>query len=183
METDATFQLITRRYHEVHGACLPRTFDSFISGARDSSATAALGYRSARHGRLYLERYLEVDVEVAVSSALGFEVAREDIVELGNLAAANGMAMVELWAQAANDLGSASQVAVATLTAPLRAMFTRIGLPLVELAPALPDAVEDAAEHWGTYYDSDPRVCVGLIAEGQQAIARYFAPRCARRAA
>jgi hypothetical protein len=183
MKCDAPLQLVARRYREVHGASLPPTFDKFMAGGTDQVSTAALGYRWASNGTLYLEAYLDDPVEVVASRALDRLVLREDIVELGNLAAANGMAMVQLWGRAANDLGSSSQIAVATLTASVRAMFARIRLPIVELACATPCAVGAEAGQWGSYYRNDPRVCAGIIAEGQEALSRYFARRAERRAA
>lgn len=171
--------LISRRYGEVHSACGPMSFDHFLTSSSASGSSAALGYRVAADEPLFLETYLGEPVEVAVSRALHQSVLRHEIVELGNLAAINGLAMVDLWARAANDLSAISRVAVATLTAPVRCMFARIGLPVVELAPARPAALGEAAQHWGSYYDKDPRVCVGLIADGQEALARHAARRTA----
>lgn len=179
MPDTAHLVLISRRYREVHGACSPRSFEHFLTGASDHGSTAALGYRVAGVEPLFLEIYLAEPVELAVSRALQRHVLRHEIVELGNLAAINGLAMIDLWGRAANDLSSVSRVAVATLTAPVRNMFARIGLQVIELAPARPAALGAAAEHWGRYFDMDPRVCVGLIADGQQALARHAARRAA----
>ena len=183
MQPNAPSDLIAKRYREVHGAVRPCIFDTFMTRTSDDGSTATLGYRWAGQGQLYVERYLDEVVEQAVSRALGYMVPRDQIVELGNLAAINGMAMVQLWGRAANDLASLSQVAVATLTAPVRAMFARIGLPMVELARARPETVDDAEARWGRYYELDPRVCAGVITHGQEALARHFARREARCAA
>ncbi|WP_240197828.1 thermostable hemolysin [Novosphingobium sp. P6W] len=42
-----------------------------------------------------------------------------------------------------------------------------------------PARAEQADEHaaWGRYYESDPQVCAGFIAQGQDAIARFLARR------
>ena len=103
--------------------------------------------------------------------------AHEQIVELGNLVACNPWAMVELWGSAANDLGGTSEIAVATLTARLRRMFERVGIRLVELAPARSEALGHESAAWGRYYDDDPRVCAGMIKQGQDAIARFLSSR------
>lgn len=183
MDYDLPDALIAKCYDRVHGTRIKRSFDHFLVGTSDHGLTAALGYRCAADGRLFLESYLDRAIEAEVSRAFGRQVLRADIVELGNFAATNGLAMIELWGRAANDLGSASLVAVATLTRPLRSMFARIGLPVTELTPARAEAVGDAACDWGNYYRQDPMVCAGLIAEGQQALARYFARRSASVAA
>lgn len=183
MTQNIPISLISRCYGKEFGARPSPTFDSFMVRTSRRGITAALGYRPASQGRLFLENYIDEPIEAAVSRAWGRQVVREHIVELGNFAASNAMAMIELWGTAANDLGSASQIAVATLTAPLRTMFARIGLPVVELASAHPDSIEDARARWGTYYDMDPCICAGNIMEGQQALARYLAQRGARTAA
>ncbi len=181
---DATaIALITARYHDVFGASLTPCFSSYLSADRPGSMGAALGYRRAGEQPLFLEAYLDRPVERLVSEALGRNVERNAIVEIGNFAAGNAMAMIELWGAAANDLGSASEVAVATLTAPLRRMFARIGIPLHVLAPASLARIGADTGVWGRYYDNDPQVCAGLIAQGQAAIARFLEPRQRKAAA
>lgn len=174
MLQELSINLVRARYHEVHGAQITPCFDNFLGKHTPRGAAAAMGYRRAEHGRLFLEAYLANPIEQVVSNAFGQTVRRADIVELGNFAASNGRAMIELWGRAANDLGSTSLVAVATLTRPLRAMFARIGLPIVELAPAHAEAVGNAASEWGSYYEQEPVVCAGWICEGQRALAGYF---------
>ncbi len=62
---------------------------------------------------------------------------RVRIVELSDHALQRGGATVSLWREAATALGGQADIAVAVLTRPLRTMFTRLGLELVELVPAL----------------------------------------------
>jgi hypothetical protein len=156
-------------------------FRSYLNVGRSGAVHAQVGYRRASTEPLFLERYLDAPVEQVLSAALHRPVARDAVVEIGNLAADDATALVELWARAANDLGTDCEIAVATLTAPLRAMFARLGLQLVELAPARIERVADP-KAWGRYYASDPRVCAGSIAEGQQALARFFSRRRSRAA-
>jgi hypothetical protein len=104
-------------------------------------------------------------------------------VEIGNFAADNALVMLELWGAVANDLAGSSEIAVATLTAPLRRIFDRVGLPFVSLAAARPERIGEGAALWGSYYQQDPQVCAGPIADGQAAIAQWRARRPARAAA
>ncbi len=183
MIESAEFPLIRRRYRDVFGASLTPGFGAWMhSGAQEASG-AALGYRRAGEEPLFLECYLDQPVEAAVTSALGRKIDRQQIVEIGNFASDNALAMIELWGAAANDLGAGSEVAVATLTAPLRRMFARIGLPVTVIAPARPERLAAAAEEWGSYYAQDPQVCAGIIADGQQAIAAFLQRRHRREAA
>lgn len=126
MAASPEFRLILSKYQEVFGARPSLGFPSFLFNRRG----AALGYRRAGDEPLFLEQYLDEPIEDAASKAIGRPTARADIVELGNFASDNALAMIELWGSAANDLAAASGGAVATLTAPLRRMLARIGVPV-----------------------------------------------------
>ncbi|MBB6124626.1 hypothetical protein FHS92_002371 [Sphingobium subterraneum] len=175
--------LIQRRYQEVFGAAPAPGFSTYMTAGKDRRCSAALGYRRADTAPLFLERYLDTSIETRVSAALGRDVARGQIVEIGNLAAENAMAMIALWGAAANDLGGSSEIAVATLTTPLRGMFVRIGVPIMELALALPERLGEDTAEWGAYYSRDPRVCMGVITQGQQALATFLGRRSLRKVA
>lgn len=183
MTAPENVQLVQRRYKEAFGASLVPCFSAWRHCGETPASGAALGYQRAGDAPLFLEAYLDMPVEQAVAEVLGRPVERAAIVEIGNFASDNALAMIELWGAAANDLGGASEVAVATLTAPLRRMFARIGLPIVVLAPADPARLGRQRGEWGSYYDQDPQVCMGLIAEGQQAISRFLARRNRKQAA
>lgn len=173
--TDPQRRLVRETYSRAFGAQIDPASHQFLAETRAEGPLAVLGYTRAGAEPLFLERYLDLPVEAMVAEAFGCAVSRGQIVELGNLAACNGWAAVKLWSRAANDLGAEMEFAVATLTAPLRAMFARIGLPVTILAPARPTPAEQA--RWGSYYEADPQVCAGRIAAGQDAITRFFANR------
>ncbi len=176
-------RLIAKCYSKSFGAAPQPNFAEFFHRLAGPATSAVLGYRRASHGALFLEAYLDQPIEQILTHALGRVIARDRIVELGNLAASNAVSMVEIWGTAANDLGDTSEVAVATLTAPLRKMFARIGLPLIAIAPADPARLGGDAAGWGQYYQNDPQICAGLIAEGQKALAAYLLQRKRRLAA
>lgn len=173
---------VDEKFRRAYGAEGAAGYGDYSVVGRNGAIGAALGYRRAGAQPLFLEAYLDRPIEVPVSEALRRPVAREAIVEIGNLAADNAWSMISLWGEAANDLGGSSEVVVATLTASLRRMFARIGVPLRELAPADPARLGAAAKEWGGYYLTDPRVCAGSIVDGQRAIARFLRRRQERRA-
>ncbi|MCB2047002.1 MAG: thermostable hemolysin [Novosphingobium sp.] len=181
MQTKPPSDLIRRKYQEVFGAAFRPSFESWMHAGNGEGA--ALGYCRAGAQPLYLEGYLDCPIEDMVSAALGRQVERNSIIEIGNLAADSAPGMVELWGQAANDLGGNGEVAVATLTAKVRRMFARIGLPVTVLAPARPERLGTGAAQWGSYYESDPMVCMGVIAEGQAALSAFLARRSRKAAA
>jgi hypothetical protein len=169
--------MIRQRYKDVFGAAISPGFTHYILSGRGAS----LGYRRAGEETLFVERYLDEPVEAVVGRALLRPVSRSQIIELGNLAATNAIAMIQLWGAAANDLGGLDEIAVATLTAPLRKMFRRIGIPIAVLTHADPERLGASIVDWGTYYAFDPQVCVGAIAEGQAAIEQFLSRRFQRK--
>jgi Thermostable hemolysin len=173
MDRGAVLALMSRKYGEAYRASPDLNYPELRAQKCNGKASAALGYRRAEAGALFLEAYLDVPVEQALETVFDRTILRRDIVEIGNLASENGPAMVALWAKTANDLGDNSDIAVAVLTAPLRAMFRRLGLTLYEIAPAQTNRIGDAAARWGDYYKQDPIICAGLIAEGQVRLSRF----------
>jgi len=162
-------QVFCREY----GADRAASFPTYLA----SATGAVLGYRRAGDETLFLEAYLDRPIENFVGPAFGRDIARHAIIEIGNLASTNAMAMVDLWGAAANDLGASGEVVVATLTGSLRRMFRRIGIALHDLGKADPLRLGTAGVAWGSYYAQDPRVCAGEIAQGQAAIAAFLARR------
>jgi hypothetical protein len=175
MNSECLRSFVDETYRRAYGSRRAAVFEEYLSTGNTNNA--ALGYRRAGAEPLFLEAYLDDPIENLVSAALSRPVARDAIVEIGNLAANNAWSMIALWGKAANDLGGTSEVVVATLTAPLRRTFARIGVPVHQLMRADPAKLGPLAADWGSYYAQDPRVCAGPIAEGQQALANFMAKR------
>lgn len=177
MQHPAATAVIDRRYRESFAATVQPSFRDYVGYSRTSGSIAALGFRRASGGALFLESYLDQPVEALVAQALARPCDRSAIVEIGNFAADNAVVMLDLWGKVANDLGGACEIAVATLTAPLRRMFQRIGIPIQIIAPALQQRLGADGASWGSYFAQDPQVCVGVIADGQQALAIWLQRR------
>ncbi|TVV74461.1 thermostable hemolysin [Sphingomonas solaris] len=160
----ASRSLVHRRYATVHGAAPAADYPDYLTTGASDAPQAVLGYRLARDERLFLEVYLDRPIEAVLTERLARPVARARIVELGDHASDSAPATVALWGQAAATLGAHADVAVAVLTKPLRAMLTRLGLGLVELAPARIEALGSHGARWGRYYETDPVICAGDIA-------------------
>jgi hypothetical protein len=183
MHSSVAASVMGRKYLEAFGASPVPSFSQYCAAGREPDRLAALGYRRAGDGAVFLESYLDAPVETEVSRAFGRQVARPEIVEIGNFAADNALVMLELWGAVANDLAGRSEIAVATLTAPLRRIFSRIGVPFVSIAPARAERLGERAAEWGSYYRQDPEVCAGEIVAGQAAIARWRSRRVSQVAA
>lgn len=174
-------QFIQGRYAAIHGTRPPVDYSRLRSAMRTGSEGAALGYRRAAGGPLFLERYLDVPVEEALRERLGAPVERKDIVEIGCLAANSPPAMIQLWMQVAAELHAQAEVATAVLSAPLRSMLGRIGIQLFSLAPASANRLGEAALQWGEYYRTDPVVCAAYLSDARDRLATFVERRGSRR--
>jgi hypothetical protein len=129
---------------------------------------AVLGFRTADHNPLYLERYLERPVEQVLSEKLNLPIDRARLVEVGNLAvseAGGGRWLITALTAYLSAIGS--EWALFTIGPILYNAFTRMGLDLIDIAEARLDALPvEERRLWGDYYDQKPRVVAGNVAHG-----------------
>ena len=155
-----------------HGAtpCTDYSQWHSVKGSADQPL-AVLAYRRASEEPLFLETYLSAPIETLVSGAMGRDIGREAIVEIGCLAGLPTSALLALWRDAARTLARDHDVAGATLTIGLRAMFARIGMPFIEIGHADPAMLASGqTDRWGSYYASQPIICAGDIRAGLAAL-------------
>jgi len=140
-------------------------FAPVLAFLRDATGiVAAAGYRSAEHSPLFLERYLDAPVEALLGRNQGVAPARQDIVEVGHLAASRAGEGRRLIFMLGEHLARQEfQWVVSTLTQELRHLFLRIGVTPLTLGAAHPAALGDEAAQWGTYYDHTPLVLAGHL--------------------
>ncbi|WP_293372864.1 thermostable hemolysin [Phenylobacterium sp.] len=155
----------------------------------DDQVLAAAGFRLASAGPLFLEQYLDEPVEAAIARRLDKPIARDGVVEIGNLASAGPCASRILFSALAAHLQLLGAThAVATATRQLRRSFQRIRFPVAYLAKAEAERLAHGAADWGAYYGRDPQVVVGPIGDAVPAlragviVAEAVAARLARRA-
>ena len=164
---------IAQSFHASYGAILSHFCDTLL-GCRDSAGQwiAALGYSLGGDGPLFLEQYLDEPVEQAIGAHAGHLVARAEIVEVGNLAAAHPGAARALIVSMTRLLHAQGLHWVAfTATASLLNSFTRLRLKPGVLAAADPRRLADAGRCWGSYYDAQPQVMFGDIRYGYAQLA------------
>lgn len=144
-------------------------FCDVLLGCRDEQGNwvAALGYTRAADGPLFLEQYLAAPIETAIAPCTRTAVVRADIVEVGNLAATHPGAARALIVSTTRLLHAQGLRWVTfTATASLLNSFARLRLQPHVLASADPARLADAGQHWGTYYDTQPKVMFGDIGYG-----------------
>jgi hypothetical protein len=133
---------------------------------------AALGIRGAAQESLFLENYLDCSIEDRLYEISDTQVARNQIVEIGNLAAfSRGAARWLVIALTAYMYGRGFKWITFTALPALHNSFTRLGLEPIALASAekicLPPEARDG---WGNYYDKKPVVYCGDISRGYESI-------------
>jgi hypothetical protein len=148
-------------FKRVHGAEV-KYFMPQLMSLRDSKGNllAVCGLRHASEGRLFLETYLDEPIEAVLSKHIGKRVAREDIVEVGNLAVAEPANIRSLLASVSLYLhGTAKQWAVFTGIPAIRNSLSKLNLQLEILGKAERNALpENERAAWGRYYDEGPQV-------------------------
>ena len=162
-----------------HGAEV-RTFMPTLVSFRDrlGELRGVAGIRGAEESRLYLEQYLDRPIEERLTASLlslpvdrggARAVRRDEIVEVGNLAGASCRAAVRMVAQLPVFLMSRRYSwIVFTATGALRQILGGFGAPLIELGRADPLHVAAAADSWGRYYETDPRVYAGYLPDADR---------------
>jgi len=118
----------------------------------------AAGIRTARD-EFFSDAYLTTDFSTALHQTAGLRVPAAEIMEVVSLAATTPFPvlpmldkMVEWGRQNAMTCG------VFTATKPLRRLLARTTLSYTEIARADISKVANP-QAWGSYYDTDPRVC------------------------
>jgi hypothetical protein len=175
----ALIEQFVRREFFAHFGARIRHFMPELLGLHEPDGTirAAVGCRSAAEP-LFLETYTGGPIELAIESACASRVPREQIVEIGSLACRNATAAVAIVrALVPYLLQSGFSWVVFTGADTVMNVFRHLGLAPRALCPADPLLLGDARFDWGTYYDHEPRVMAGRIADGVAATQRRALPR------
>lgn len=136
---------------------------------------AALGLRDALAERLFLEVYLDEPVESRLAAVCGRPVAREGIVEVGNLASRHpGRARCLFRALTIHLYRHGAEWALFTIAPFLRNIFKRLDFHLFHLCPADGTRLGEAVLDWGSYYDSHPQVMAVNVKQAFQAVMAYY---------
>ncbi len=166
---------IRERYWQAYQASVdnfPKNILVLFSG--NDRPVAAAGLRGVADG-FFSERYLDEPIDQVVTRATGLNLDRSKILEISNLACASSHVVFPFMLRVLSyGRENRYSCGVFTATSGLRRLFQRLHLPLISLATASPQRVEDA-DRWGTYYGADPQVCVLVNPTG--APTELF-PRC-----
>lgn len=161
-------QFIHKSFKLAYGAHVHHFMPQLMS-LRDAKGEllAVCGLRSAGAGMLFLEAYLEEPVDRFLTGRAGREIAREDIIEVGNLAAFRpgmGRHLIAVLTAHLHEIGV--HWVVFTAIPGLRNAFTKLGIELTPICSAdrtrLPSECQAG---WGSYYGKNPHVMAGNVPE------------------
>lgn len=163
---------IATEYRKHFGAIV-REFMPVLAGLYGDKAElrAAAGYRSAGSEPLFLETYTKAPIEQVVRRHVGIEVPREEIVEVGSLACNGGRAAMDIvTALVPSLLERGFTWVVFTGADSVRNVFRRLHMRPTSLCIANKSLLGDRQSNWGSYYDHNPVVMAGRLADGVVAI-------------
>jgi hypothetical protein len=148
-------------YHREYGATLdgfPARMMAILDERGD--ILCAAGLRSRDDG-FFSERYLDSPIEAALGRLRGEVVRRDRVFEISTFASRSPHSVpcfigrvIEYGEDAGFEWG------FFTLTNRLSLLLKRIGLELTPLGSATSARI-DAPSSWGSYYETDPKVCAG----------------------
>lgn len=125
------------------------------------SISGVAGIRPAAGTDLFVEQYLDTSAEQYVSNVAAADIHRNEIVEVCNLAASRPGAHQIITLMLAASLSAAGyRYAILAGTVQLVKMLTKQNFAMLDLGPADSSRLGNEAHHWGSYYETCPRVLV-----------------------
>ena len=123
--------------------------------------SATVGIRFAANSPLFLEHYLTQPVQAVLSHCMATSVARDSIVEIGNLVATKkGASQLIFLILAALLEGIDIQWTIFTGTPQVQKILSKLGFEIYVIGKADSSRLHPSIiDQWGTYYDTRPSIC------------------------
>ncbi|MCG2634806.1 MAG: thermostable hemolysin [Gammaproteobacteria bacterium] len=138
---------------------------------RGAELNAVVGVRSLDEPGGMVQRYFDRPLEELIGEVAGESVGREEILEVGHLAAASRGAARRIIRALTHSLHTEGVGWVAFTAVPILSnTFRRMNVPLLDLGPADPARVGADAAAWGDYYKHQPRVMVVSVQQAGRAV-------------
>ena len=172
-ERESLQSFIATTFYKTYGADVHH-FSDILVGCKDAQGQwlAALGFSELTDKKSFVEQYLDAPLEINIEAQVKEHTARQQIVEVGNLAAVHagaGRALIINMTRFLHEQGYKWVTFTATRT--LLNSFKRLGIKLFQLAEADPSRLQDGGKNWGPYYSTQPQVMFGDIASGYEKLA------------
>jgi hypothetical protein len=161
-ERAAVEAYIHDRFAGVHHAEVTHFLPNIISLRCGGEYSAAVGLAAASNGKVFAEQYLAAPIEQVVSEKIGLQVARDQIVEIGNLVSTwkgSSLLLFIVIGEVMERLGY--HYVMFTGTREVKALLARLRFSPIVLADADPSLLPDGGASWGSYYTNNPQVMFG----------------------
>ncbi len=168
---------IANAFARAYGAEVSQFAPYLMSMVCAGSVSAAAGVRPANLGPLFLEQYLDVPVERLLSDYYQTDIGRDDIFELGNLAALRpGVCQLLYLVMAGVMERTRMNHVVFAGTRQVAKGLAKLGFNTRTFAPAEPARLNGDATNWGSYYDNEPKIMAIDLAESMIALRKLALP-------
>lgn len=162
--------VVQREYARHFGSTATHSLEYALNVYLGKRLKATIGFSPAADGQLFLEQYLDAPIEAVVTERFGSPVVRAEIVEIGAFAVADKQFALPLMMKLAPTLMEQGfKTAVCTATGPVTGCLRKLGIDAMTIASADASRVHNPAA-WGRYYELQPQVLAGNIAQGVRAI-------------
>ncbi len=129
---------------------------NLLSIGAATEITSALGFRSASTQTLFIEQYLNNDIEHYFSDQ---SITRDHIAEMGNLYGTSRPLTLQLFIITLLSLArSGFHKLVFCATPQVKTMFDRFAVPTQHIGTANPEKIGAQLQHWGSYYQTLPEL-------------------------
>ncbi|MFH7767130.1 thermostable hemolysin [Acinetobacter sp. BSP-28] len=160
---------IREKYHQVHQASVCEFSSTLFAGYAGAGIQVVIGMEHLSVAQAFLEQYLDQPIERILTQLSHAPVKRQNIVEIGNLAALD---MEKAKLMVAFLVFHLSQMnidwAVCTGTAAVRYVLQQMGLHFHVIEKANPEVLGEAKLQWGSYYQQKPYVLAIDVAAALQ---------------
>ncbi len=166
-ERAAAKQFVRARYRSAYDAEVRHFLPYLLTMQCLGHYSGVAGLSPAGVQPLFLEQYLSAPVEQVLAARTGLPVARNKLVEVGNLVAARKGASHLLFLLFTAVLHAAGYEWITfTATHALRNNLEKLGLPLVTLKEVEVDSLPaDVRNEWGSYYATEPMVMAANLGD------------------
>lgn len=151
---------IRKVYFETYGAHVTTFAPTLVTVTnQDGQIVCVGGIRTGADG-FFSDTYLDTDLTTAVCALDGTDTPTAQIMEVVSVASTTPFPVLPMFdAMLSWGRDQGMTCGVFTITKPLRRLLKRTGLHFSELCAADASYV-DNPESWGTYYKTEPVVCV-----------------------
>ena len=171
-DRDKVENYIAKQFHAVYSAKISNFMPFLLTMNCFDEISATAGMRPATAEPLFLEQYLAQPVEQRITDLLDTSVERQQIVEIGNLAATRRGSSQLLFLLLTGLLYQTQfQWIVFTGNNQVARSLQRLGIELHNLGDADPEQLTtDNQSDWGSYYQGNPHVFCANIPQGKLAM-------------